>query len=65
MPDYQIFFDGPSAFKVEITFPNRYIQVIGRFQSEEAARVWVADREARGAEAAPGERESCRSLKKP
>jgi hypothetical protein len=51
VPDYRIFFAGPSVFKVEVTFPNRFIQVIGRFQSEEAARVWVADREARDTEA--------------
>jgi hypothetical protein len=52
MPDYRIIFDGPSAFKVEITYPNRYIQVIGRFQSEAAARVWMAAREVRDAESA-------------
>jgi hypothetical protein len=51
MPDYRIFFAGPSAFKVEIK-SDRYIQVLGRFQSEAAARVWVAEREARDAEAA-------------
>jgi hypothetical protein len=51
MPDYRIIFAGPSAFKVEIT-SDRYVQVIGRFPSEAAARVWVAEREARDAEAA-------------
>jgi hypothetical protein len=53
MVDYQIIPDGPSAFKVEITFPSGYIQVVGRFQSEAAARVWMVDREARNAEADP------------
>jgi hypothetical protein len=53
MPDYRIFFDGPFAFRVEITFPSGYVQIVGRFLSEEAARVWVADREARHAEDRP------------
>jgi hypothetical protein len=50
MPDYRIIFDGPSAFKVEMTFPSGYVQIVGRFLSEEAARVWVIGREVRNAE---------------
>ena len=53
MPDYRIIFDGPSAFKVEMTCPSGYVQIVGRFLSEAAARVWVADREARNAEDKP------------
>ena len=50
MPDYRIIFDGPSACKVEMTFPSGYVQIVGRFLSEEAARVWVIGREVRNAE---------------
>jgi hypothetical protein len=53
MPDYRIIFDGPSAFKVEMTFPSGYVQIVGRFLSEAAARAWIATREARNAEVKP------------
>jgi hypothetical protein len=53
MPDYRIIFDGPSAFKVEMTFSSGYVQIVGRFMSEQAARVWMADRELRNAEDKP------------
>jgi hypothetical protein len=50
MPNYRIIFDGPFVFKVEMTFPSSYVQIVGRFLSEAAARVWMAEREARNAE---------------
>ena len=53
MPDYRIIFDGPSACKVEMTFPSGYVKIVGRFLSEAAARVWIAAREARNAEVKP------------
>ena len=49
----KFFLHGPFAFRVEITFPSGDVQIVGRFLSEEAARVWVTDREARDAEDKP------------
>jgi hypothetical protein len=53
VPDYRIIADGPFTFKVEMTFPGGYVQIVGHFLSDAAARVWVAEREARNAEVKP------------
>jgi hypothetical protein len=45
MADYRIIPDpkGTAAFQAEVTYPNGGLRVVGGFETQEAAKAWIAD----------------------